>query len=66
MKHIYFKYFIFQPPSQHVETVGVQCSHVYWPMKMGARLMLFKLEIWDAGESTIKRYNHILPVSQFY
>lgn len=48
-------------PTHHTETVGIQCSNVYWPMKIGNRLILFRLEIWDAGESSVKRYNHVLP-----
>ncbi|XP_042234073.1 ciliogenesis and planar polarity effector 2-like [Homarus americanus] len=48
-------------PCQHIETVGIQCSNVYWPMKIGNRLILFRLEIWDAGDSSVKRYNHVLP-----
>lgn len=48
-------------PSQHVETIGVQCSHVFWPMKIGSRLILFRLELWDAGEASTRQYSHILP-----
>ncbi|XP_064099090.1 ciliogenesis and planar polarity effector 2-like [Macrobrachium nipponense] len=48
-------------PSHHIETVGIQCCHVFWPMKIGNRLILFRLEIWDAGEASVKRYNHVLP-----
>ncbi|CAL4071997.1 unnamed protein product [Meganyctiphanes norvegica] len=48
-------------PTSHVETLGIQCSNVFWPMKIGNRLILFRLEIWDAGEASVKRYNHVLP-----
>ncbi|KAK4327241.1 hypothetical protein Pmani_002297 [Petrolisthes manimaculis] len=48
-------------PWQHTETLGIQCCTVYWPMKIGNRLILFRLEIWDAGDNSVKRYNHVLP-----
>ncbi|XP_076053367.1 ciliogenesis and planar polarity effector 2-like isoform X2 [Oratosquilla oratoria] len=48
-------------PRNHYETVGIQITNVYWPVKLGSRPTLFKLELWDAGEAGLKRYNHILP-----
>lgn len=55
-------FLLYQVPWQHTETLGIQCCTVYWPMKIGNRLILFRLEVWDAGDSSVKRYNHVLPV----
>lgn len=56
-------FLVYQVPWQHTETLGIQCCTVYWPMKIGNRLILFRLEVWDAGDNSVKRYNHVLPVS---
>ena len=44
------------------ETPGVRVTTVYWPVKVNGKLLLVNLELWDAGESATKKYNHILPV----
>ncbi|KAB7494952.1 REM2- and Rab-like small GTPase 1 [Armadillidium nasatum] len=47
--------------SRNAETLGIEVSHVYWPMKIGNRVMLFRLELWDAGDASSKRFSHIKP-----
>jgi GTPase SAR1 family protein len=51
------------PSSAYVETVGIRETNVYWPTKIRDKIVLFKLQLWDAGENSIKKYSHILPVS---
>lgn len=49
-------------PSIYVETAGIRKSNIYWPVKIWDKIILFKLQFWDAGDNSIKRYSHILPV----
>ena len=39
-------------------------STTYWPAKLTEvnRTILFKLNFWDAGDSALKKFDHILPV----
>ena len=64
-KDVCYSFFQIYNDQQHpgTETTGIEVHHVYWPMKIGSRAMLFRLELWDAGEASSKRYNHIKPVS---
>ena len=43
---------------------GIQTSVVYWPAKITTldRVVMFKLHFWDAGESALKKFDHVLPV----
>ena len=54
--------------SQHLhsgETPGIRTTKVYWPAKIrGQQVCLFELDLWDSGESSAKKYGHILPVSR--
>ncbi|XP_049815284.1 ciliogenesis and planar polarity effector 2-like [Schistocerca nitens] len=45
----------------HTETHGIQKSNIFWPVKIWDKIILFKLQIWDAGENAIKKYAHIFP-----
>ncbi|KAK6176966.1 hypothetical protein SNE40_015164 [Patella caerulea] len=49
-------------PTTHSETPGVQVSTVYWPAKITQlnKVFLFKLQLWDAGENSLKKFDHIL------
>ncbi len=39
-------------------------TDVFWPAKVGQqKIVLFKLNFWDSGESATKKYSHINPVS---
>lgn len=51
-------------PSSYIETVGIRKTNIYWPVKIWDKVILFKLQCWDAGENTIKKYSHIMPVSR--
>lgn len=51
-------------PSIYVETAGIRKSNIFWPVKIWDKIILFKLQFWDAGDNSIKRYSHILPVCQ--
>ncbi|GFG40219.1 hypothetical protein Cfor_09807 [Coptotermes formosanus] len=48
-------------PSTYVETAGIRKSNIFWPVKIWDKIILFKLQFWDAGDNSIKRYSHILP-----
>ncbi|KAF2364522.1 P-loop containing nucleoside triphosphate hydrolase [Trinorchestia longiramus] len=40
---------------------GIEANVVYWPTKIGTKSILFRLELWEAGEWSVRRYDHILP-----
>ena len=48
-----------------VGVTGLQTSQLYWPGRIGhlAKTVLFNIHLYDAGETALKRYDHILPVS---
>lgn len=48
-------------PNTYVETAGIRKSNIYWPVKIWDKIILFKLQFWDAGDNSIKKYSHILP-----
>ncbi|XP_069467209.1 ciliogenesis and planar polarity effector 2 [Ambystoma mexicanum] len=50
-------------PTVHHETTGIQTTSVYWPVKLRSseRVVIFKLQFWDCGEATLKKFDHILP-----
>ncbi|XP_047117243.1 ciliogenesis and planar polarity effector 2-like isoform X2 [Schistocerca piceifrons] len=50
----------------HTETHGIQKSNIFWPVKIWDKIILFKLQIWDAGENAIKKYAHIFPLVNCY
>ena len=45
--------------------IGVQTYTVYWPAKISEvnKVVLFKLQFWDAGENALKKFDYLLPVS---
>ncbi|PSN54751.1 REM2- and Rab-like small GTPase 1 [Blattella germanica] len=47
--------------SSYVETTGIRKSNIYWPVKIWDKVILFKLQFWDAGDNSIRKYSHILP-----
>ncbi|XP_015605236.1 REM2- and Rab-like small GTPase 1 isoform X2 [Cephus cinctus] len=49
--------------SGYFETNGIKKTTIYWPVKIWDKVVLFKLHFWDTSENSIKKYNHILPVS---
>ncbi|KAH1175615.1 hypothetical protein KIL84_022140 [Mauremys mutica] len=53
-------------PSAHHETTGIQLTTVYWPAKLrdSGRALIFRFHFWDCGEAALKKFDHILPVSQ--
>lgn len=50
-------------PLVHNETPGLQTSTVYWPGRIQhlVKNVLFNIQLFDAGEAGLKRYDHILP-----
>ena len=51
--------------SSYFETFGIRVTDVYWPVKVWDKIILFKLQCWDAGNNCMKKYNHI-PVVIFF
>ncbi|KAM0724470.1 Ciliogenesis and planar polarity effector 2 [Formica fusca] len=47
--------------NNYTETNGIRKTNVFWPVKIWDKVVLFKLQFWDTSESSIKKYNHILP-----
>jgi GTPase SAR1 family protein len=47
---------------------GIQTSVLRWPCKIVNidRVVIFKLNFWDAGESAVRKFDHILPVGYFH
>ncbi|XP_051027369.1 ciliogenesis and planar polarity effector 2 [Acomys russatus] len=50
-------------PVVHHETTGIQTTVVFWPAKLKAsdRVVMFRFEFWDCGESALKKFDHMLP-----
>ncbi|XP_040843896.1 ciliogenesis and planar polarity effector 2 [Ochotona curzoniae] len=50
-------------PVVHHETIGIQTTVVFWPAKLQAsdRVVMFRFEFWDCGESSLKKFDHMLP-----
>lgn len=50
-------------PSSHSETPGINTQIVYWPTRLieNGAVILYKLHFWDAGEASLKKFDHILP-----
>lgn len=45
--------------------VGIETTVVFWPVRLkeSGRVLFFRFELWDCGESAIRRFDHMLPVS---
>ncbi|XP_062449159.1 ciliogenesis and planar polarity effector 2 [Rhea pennata] len=50
-------------PPAHRETLGIQATSVYWPAKLRDSdcPVLFRLDFWDCGEASLRKFDHILP-----
>ncbi|XP_003384712.1 PREDICTED: REM2- and Rab-like small GTPase 1 [Amphimedon queenslandica] len=52
-------------PSSHHETLGIQTTLVYWPIKTepsdSSPVELMQLELWDSGERAMRKFEHIFP-----
>nr|XP_035922915.1 ciliogenesis and planar polarity effector 2 isoform X3 [Halichoerus grypus] len=50
-------------PVVHHETTGIQTTVVFWPAKLQAsdRVVMFRFEFWDCGESALRKFDHMLP-----
>lgn len=44
---------------------GIQTTVVFWPAKLktSGRVVMFRFEFWDCGESALRKFDHMLPVS---
>ncbi|XP_035881261.1 ciliogenesis and planar polarity effector 2 isoform X3 [Phyllostomus discolor] len=42
---------------------GIQTTVVFWPAKLQVsdRVVMFRFEFWDCGESALKKFDHMLP-----
>eukprot|EP00051_Salpingoeca_urceolata_P011164 m.137892 g.137892 ORF g.137892 m.137892 type:complete len:241 (+) comp17010_c0_seq1:541-1263(+) len=51
--------------STYVDTPCAAVSTTYWPAKLAdtGKVVLFRLNIWDAGESACKRFGHLLEAA---
>ncbi|KAK3911067.1 Ciliogenesis and planar polarity effector 2 [Frankliniella fusca] len=49
-----------QCTSNYTETPGIRKTNVYWPVKIWDKTILFKLQFWDAGENSMRKYSHVL------
>ena len=49
-------------PGLHSETAGISTYTVFWPgqIKDTEKVVMFKLTLYDTGENTLKRYDHVL------
>ena len=45
---------------------GIQTTTCYWPVKVTDlnKVVLFKLQFYDAGEAAIRKFDHVLSVSE--
>ncbi|KAK3784084.1 hypothetical protein RRG08_025274 [Elysia crispata] len=50
-------------PESHCETAGIQTTKMYWPVKIAHlnKAALMNLTLWDTGEISVKKFDHILP-----
>lgn len=50
-------------PNSHADTPGLQVNTTYWltRLKHTQNVLLFQLQFWEAGESSAKRFDHVLP-----
>lgn len=50
-------------PSTHYETTGIETTIVYWPVKIKdtGQVLFFRLQLWDCGETALRRFDHLLP-----
>lgn len=50
-------------PVVHHETIGIQTTVVFWPAKLQVsdRVIMFRFEFWDCGESALRKFDHMLP-----
>lgn len=47
----------------YTETPGIRVTDIYWPVRIWDKIILFKLQCWEAGASCMKKYAHIMKVS---
>jgi len=45
--------------------LGIETTVVFWPVRLkdSGRVLFFRFELWDCGESAMRRFDHMLPVS---
>lgn len=48
-----------------ISKTGIQTQVVFWPAKLvdTGKIIMFRLQFWDAGDAALKKFDHILPVS---
>lgn len=47
---------------EYIETRGIRKTNIYWPVKVWDRIILFRLQCWDAGDKDLKKFEYILSV----
>ena len=40
-------------------------DQVYWPARVAGKLLLFRLQLWDAGDAAVRKYGHVYPVCRW-
>lgn len=50
--------------NDYYETIGIQKTNIYWPVKIWDKILIFKLQFWDYGDNNCKKYGHILSSCQ--
>ncbi|KAM8959414.1 ciliogenesis and planar polarity effector 2 isoform 1-T3 [Lycaon pictus] len=50
-------------PTGGSSRAGIQTTVVFWPAKLQVsdRVVMFRFEFWDCGESALKKFDHMLP-----
>ncbi|XP_051752488.1 ciliogenesis and planar polarity effector 2 isoform X1 [Ctenopharyngodon idella] len=50
-------------PKMHYETTGIETTVVFWPVRLKdtGRVLFFRFELWECGESAMRRFDHMLP-----
>lgn len=51
-------------PTTYAETLGIQKTNIYWPVKIWEKIIMFKLQFWDAGDNSTRKYSHILSACE--
>lgn len=49
------------PNINAISGLGIRKTTIYWPAKVWDKVFLFKLNCWECGEISGKKYSHILP-----
>jgi len=51
-------------PTSYCETIGITKTNVYWPVKIWEKIIMFKLQFWDAGDNSTRKYSHVISACE--